>query len=816
MKYAAVVVFTSIASFQSVGIGFAQTACNAPQLPLAGTRIVNVATPPALQAAINNLQPGDTILLADGTYDLTSTLYVNGKDNVTIRGSSGCTGVVLVGKGMNTFSADVPFGIWSNSRNTTIAHLTIRDTWDNTIIFNSGAQAPHIYSVKLLNAGSQFIKSNPTDIAMGIGVNNGLVEYSWLEYTNGPPADHGVGAGYTNGISAHAADDWIIRGNVFKNFHAPDSAAYLWNPAVLMWNHSRNTVTERNTFINVDRSIAYGLQLNPPGNDHSGGTIRNNFVYLQPGLMSAARKAGSDGTIIVWDSPNTKVYHNTVLANANIFYSIEFRFNTTTNGEARNNLADLPIHLRDGAAVTESGNLEAATPGMFVAPASANLHLQGTATAAIDQAPFLAAVVDDFDGDARPQGPAYDIGADEFLGPANTPTPSSTPTNAPTNTPTNTPTRTPTSTPTPTRTPTNTPTRTPTNTPTVTPTRDPTGTPTSTPTRTPTNAPTATRTPTSTPTGRPTRTPTATTTPAPTTTRGTGICRGPAFWATYARFDPSQPRSRNIASAAMLAGGGCLNICGEVIVPTGIHSSSPGCSSTGANFSCPRIVNDADSAEEALCVSQGDTRLQLVRHLTTAALNCSVSNGSSDCTGTSGEDAFKACNAACAQGLTSASIDGSAPVDCVKAVSCFNNGGEFDPSIGCVLGTCSTKKAQPCGPTLPCPSGSSCVRTAGNCRDTVFGACSDAPSDGNPAVLCGSTIDPGTGFGTCKNGSTCAPGLAGSSNQCNSAIGSSCTVIQPGEALCAKGNVCPDSEDCCAPAACPACLSGDVCSSSCP
>ena len=786
MKYAAALFVTSIASLQSLGVGFAQTACNAPALPLAGTRVVNVATEPALQAAMNNLQPGDTVLIADGTYNLTSSLYINGKDNVTIRGTSGCTGVVLAGKGMDTSSASVPFGIWSNSRNTTIAHLTIRDTWDNEIMFNSGAQAPHVYSVKLLNAGSQFIKSNPTDATMGIGVNNGLVEYSWLEYTNGPPGDHGGGAGYTNGISAHAADDWIIRGNVFKNFHTPDSATYLWNPAVLMWNHSANTLTERNTFINVDRSIAYGLQLNPPGNDHSGGTIRNNFVYLQPGLMSAARKASSDGTMIVWDSPNTKVYHNTVLANANIFYSIEFRFSTTTNGEARNNLADLPIHVRDGAGVTQSGNLGTATSGMFVDPASANLHLQGTATAAIDQAPFLAAVRDDFDGESRPQAPAYDIGADEFLGPANTPTPGSTPTNTPTRTPTN----------------------------------NPTHTPTSIPTKTPTNTSTATRTPTSTPAAPPTHTPTPTSTPVPTATPGKEVCRGPSFWAAHARFDPTQPRSRNIASAAILAGGGCLNICGEVIVPTGSHSSSTDCSSTGNNFNCPRIVNDADSAEEALCAAPtGDKRLQLVRHLTAAALNCSVTTGSRDCTGTSGEEAFKSCNAACANGLTSASIDGHPPVDCVRALNCFNKGGQFDSVTGkkCRLGTCSTNDAQACGPGFPaCPGGGGCVPAVGNCSQAVFGACSDAPADGNPAVLCSSLIDPGTGLGTCKNGSTCVPGPSGSSSQCNSAIANSCTVVPPGETSCTAGNTCPDSEDCCDPAGpCPMCLNGDTCTSTC-
>ena len=123
---------------------------NAPPLPITGARIVNVATEPQLQTAMGNLQNGDTLLLADGTYNLTTSLYINGRHNVTIRGAAGNTNVVLAGKGMdNSNHGGVAFGIWSNGTNTTIAHLTIRDTWDNEIIFNPGAQSPRVYCVRL-------------------------------------------------------------------------------------------------------------------------------------------------------------------------------------------------------------------------------------------------------------------------------------------------------------------------------------------------------------------------------------------------------------------------------------------------------------------------------------------------------------------------------------------------------------------------------------------------------------------------------------------------------------------------------------------
>ena len=128
-----------------IGLAQAQPAGNpcsaAPAFPITGTCMVNVSTESALQSAVANAQNGDTLLIANGTYNLTNSLYLNGKHNVTIRGTSGCDGVVLVGKGMdNANHGNVLVGIWSNALNTTIARLTIRDTYDNTIVFNSGLE----------------------------------------------------------------------------------------------------------------------------------------------------------------------------------------------------------------------------------------------------------------------------------------------------------------------------------------------------------------------------------------------------------------------------------------------------------------------------------------------------------------------------------------------------------------------------------------------------------------------------------------------------------------------------------------------------
>ena len=74
---------------------------------------------------------------------------------------------------------------------------------------------------------------------------------------------------------------------------------------------------------------------------------------------------------------------------------------------------------RDGATGSVSNNITNATSAMFVNTAAADLHLTQTATMAIDKG-VAVSVTDDFDGQARPQGVAFDIGADEYAPSATT------------------------------------------------------------------------------------------------------------------------------------------------------------------------------------------------------------------------------------------------------------------------------------------------------------------------------------------------------------------------------------------------------------
>ena len=361
---------------------------------------INVSSVSGLQSAIAGLASNQTILLADGTYNLSGTLYLpQNISNITIKGASGNREAVVVkGPGMN--NSTVPFGFWlDNVAGVIFQDMTIRDFNQHGIIANGGVDSPVYRNLHIIDIGDQFLKNNPTADRLN-GVDNGILENSLLEYTSAAPDT------YTNGLDVHRGKNWIVRNNTFKNFW---STAGLAGPAVLIWNGSSDSTVVRNTFINNQRDISLGLDPNMPVDgttDHARGVIANNVFYKTSTISP-------DVPIAVFDSPQTKVYYNTVLLNGGYPNAIEYRFARTTGVDIKNNLTDAAIVARDGASASVSNNITTATSGMFASAPTADLHLVSSATTAIDKG-VAVSVTDDFDGQARPQGAASDIGADEY------------------------------------------------------------------------------------------------------------------------------------------------------------------------------------------------------------------------------------------------------------------------------------------------------------------------------------------------------------------------------------------------------------------
>ena len=380
----------------------AQSTPSAPPLPDRGSRIVPVSTVAQLQRAVSQLTSDTTIVIQPGTYRLTGPLYVRGNlRNVAIRGASNNRDdIVIVGGGMRDASGNVPFGIWTGDGidGVTIANLTIRDVSQHAVILNPPTRRPHLYNLRLLDVGDQFVKGNPD--AAGTGVNDGILEHSVVEYTTTAPDS------YSNGIDIHAGQNWIVRRNTFRNITSPPGQP-LMGPAILFWNRAGNTITEGNVLINCARGISYGLIDRPDIDDHTGGIIRNNIVFR------SAAQAGDVG-IHVADSPETQILNNTVVLSGTYPFAIEYRYPSSARLLLVNNLVDGTLQLRDGATATARNNVTEVTPAMFVDITTGDLHLAPGATAAIDRGSTEMNVPDDVDGSPRPSGAAYDVGADEF------------------------------------------------------------------------------------------------------------------------------------------------------------------------------------------------------------------------------------------------------------------------------------------------------------------------------------------------------------------------------------------------------------------
>jgi uncharacterized protein (TIGR03382 family) len=376
-----------------------------------GTTRVNVSSDAQLQTAVSNIASNQLIVLAAGTYNLSNTCWFNPSSTVTNVGIRGATGnpddVVLKGAGMTNSS--IQHGIWVGKVDgMLIADLTIKEVYYHPVQVTTDSSNVHFYNLKLIDAGEQFIKGSSGG-SPGTGSDFGIVEYCYFAYTT-------QGTDYTNGVDVHGGAGWIIRNNYFLRTNLIDSTGAI-GPAILMWNGSSDTIVEGNTFINCECAIALGLIQRTP-NDHSGGIVRNNFIYREAGTPQGVDSP--DASIWIWDSPGTKVLNNTVIQNGSYASAIEYRFDTT-GGEFRNNLCDGTV-LDRGSGTSgnvESNNVTNAQTGWFVNAASGDLRLSSSAPASvIDAAVVHAAVTDDYDGNARGSNP--DIGAHEYNGtPAN-------------------------------------------------------------------------------------------------------------------------------------------------------------------------------------------------------------------------------------------------------------------------------------------------------------------------------------------------------------------------------------------------------------
>ncbi len=370
-------------------------------------RAVLVSSVGALQTAVNNANSGGdkTILIADGTYDLTGRAFYITADNVTVRSASGNRGAVVLDNHYDM--GGTTSGIFRIvSSGVTISDMTLKRPYYHAIHIspagNKNTGNILLKNLHIIDPGEQAIKinANSRDNAT-YSVRNSVIRDSLIELTNSGRRNltNTSYPCYTGGIDGHWASNWTVQDNTVKGFWCSDG---LSEHGIHFWNNSSDILVQRNAIIDCDRGIGFGL-----GSDGNvRGIIRNNMIYHGPD------HGFSDVGIGIESTSNAKIYNNTIFHVHN-YSAIEYRFSSTTNVLIKNNLTNRPIARRDGASGTVANNITNAGAAWFVDAGAGDLHLKGTISSVIDKAQNISGLIDDLDQDKRPQGQGYDIGADE-------------------------------------------------------------------------------------------------------------------------------------------------------------------------------------------------------------------------------------------------------------------------------------------------------------------------------------------------------------------------------------------------------------------
>ncbi len=365
---------------------------------------VEVASVSALENAVDSANAGGdkNIVIRSGVYHLGGVYLRLTSDGVTVSGKTGKReDVVLDGQ----YVSEEIFQVVAS--NVTIKDLTLKRAYYHPIHISpvsSDVVGTDINNVHIIDPGQQAIKINQ-DAAKNHSVNYGKVRNSRIELTSSGRAKVWEinGSCYTGGIDAHHARGWEVTDNVIKDFWCQDD---LSEHGVHFWSESRDTLVARNTIINCDRGIGFGLG----SSGHLGGIIRNNMIYHDAGHEF------SDVGIGLENANQAQVYNNTIFHIHAYPNAIEYRFPGAAGGFIRNNLTNRAIASRDGGSAAVSHNVTSAKSSWFRNYATGDLHLSYAVSGVVNSGTSISGLQLDFDKESRPQGGGIDIGADEWTG----------------------------------------------------------------------------------------------------------------------------------------------------------------------------------------------------------------------------------------------------------------------------------------------------------------------------------------------------------------------------------------------------------------
>ena len=375
--------------------------------------------------------PGDTILVADGTYKGFTASSVHGAagNPITIKAQGSNAEVVkttdradnrdtifitwssyITIDGFRSFGANRAAIRVDESPNVTIRNCVLGNngTWgiftdfsddllieknqtfgsvvEHGIYASNSGDRPVIRGNRVYNNRGNGIHVNGDVTSGGDGIISGALIEGNIVYNNG------VSGG--SGINMDGVQDSTIRNNILYNNHATGIGMYQINGA----EGPRNNKVYHNT-VHQASDGRYALMIW----DSTGPiTVRNNILYHP----NSAR-----GGIVYLTSSD--------VTNTNSDYNILDRVSPNDGGT----VYSLSQWQGQGK---ETHSTSAAPAALFVNAAGGDYHLSA-ASPAIDRGQTQTTVAADFEGQARPQGAASDVGADETGGGTSAPAIQATP-----------------------------------------------------------------------------------------------------------------------------------------------------------------------------------------------------------------------------------------------------------------------------------------------------------------------------------------------------------------------------------------------------
>ncbi len=368
-----------------------------------------------LAQIVADAEPGSTIELRDGVYDLASIAPLRIEvAGVVLRSASADPSAVVFDGGASAMPL-----IEVRAPDVVLAEFTVRGGTQGGIMAVASASFDPdrltVYRMDLIDVGGHAVRGASNGDPDAYADGGEVVCSRFLRQT--PLA--GQACTELSALRVFRGADWVFRDNEVQGYWCDDDDG---EPprTVSMLEGTRGSVIVRNRFQDCARAVVLGEA--PSGVErrwadnpcavsdqwgHVEGLVANNMLWVgDPGVRP-------DSMISVWNVCDDRIFHNSIVMLGDGFHGIEHRFERT-RATIVNNLTNADIQMRDGSEAIVEGNLIEAGLDEFVDPFAGDLHLV-PGSVAIGAA--LANLGDlelgpDFEGDPRDDAP--DVGADEY------------------------------------------------------------------------------------------------------------------------------------------------------------------------------------------------------------------------------------------------------------------------------------------------------------------------------------------------------------------------------------------------------------------